>query len=174
MKSLLFLIIFFESFISLGHTRWKLNGTTPPRTDNSGIKSSGAPCGTRKYNTRTKLKAGQTLTIEWEETIDHPGHYEIWFSEANDENWILLKQIADDQSGRDTTPHFFSNTIIVPNVTCTQCTLQIRQLMTDKSPPSLYFSCADIDISPTHPVHGGSPSPEPNPPPNKTPVTCEE
>lgn len=169
--SLLTMLLTLPAF---GHARWQMNGNLPPRTDNAGIKQSGAPCGTRKYNTRTKLQAGQTLNIQWVETIDHPGQFEIWFSQANDSNWQRLKVIQDDQAGRQNTPHYFTNTITVPNVTCTDCTFQLRQWMTDKNPPSYYFSCADVDISPNNPPLGGTPKPPPpssNPPP---PHTCND
>ncbi|MCB9026571.1 MAG: lytic polysaccharide monooxygenase [Bdellovibrionaceae bacterium] len=145
----LFTVISFSNAFS--HTRWQVDGSLPPRTDDSGIKSSSAPCGIRKFNTRTALKSGQELTIQWEETIDHPGHFEIWFSMENDDNWALLKTIIDDQSGRNNASHFFTNSISVPDVTCDNCTLQIRQIMTDRNPPTLYYSCADVQISPNNP-----------------------
>ncbi len=152
--------------MSFGHARFTLNGATPPRTADLGLKSS--PCGNKMRTvTPTVLKAGQTVELSWEETIDHPGYYRIAFSPANDlgfdQNVLVLK--VDDLPN----VHNYKATITVPNTPCTGCTLQMIQYMTESNPPSLYFSCADINIIPaTAPMPSATPKPSFTPVPTPT------
>lgn len=126
------------------HTRLKASTGVLPRSMNAGIKTG--PCGAypKSLNPPT-LTGGQQLTVTWEETIDHPGRYEIYFSEANDTNFVLLQTIPDVQGG--TLPHQYSSTVTLPDVNCTTCTLQLIQVMTENpANPSLYYSCADMNL----------------------------
>src|SRR5262245_12925877 len=46
--------------------------------DSGGPDQKTAPCGTGKAsNIVTPLQAGQTLTIKWQETVVHPGHFRV-------------------------------------------------------------------------------------------------
>ena len=130
------------------HARWALDGVTPPRNDNAGIKTG--PCGGVARTTNPAVFApGETITVTWEETIDHQGHFIISFSEANDvgfEQNVLIggpEQLPDDQNGTP-LPHQFSTTITLPNVECDACTLQLIQYM--ERSMSNYYSCADIKL----------------------------
>ncbi len=147
------------------HARFLLNGTTPPRSNATGLK--GAPCGfAARTNSPTILKAGQTLEVQWEETVDHPGYYRIAFSPDSDLGFDqnVLVQKVDDIANI----HSYKATITVPSTPCTGCTLQMIQYMTETVPPSLYFSCADINIIPaTDPM----PSPTPRPSMTSAPPT---
>ncbi len=49
----------------------------PPRSQNSGITTG--PCGTDPHTTPVAAQAGSTVTIHWEETIHHTGHFEFGF-----------------------------------------------------------------------------------------------
>ena len=42
---------------------------------------------------------------------------------------------------------FYTRTITLPNIECNDCSLQLIQVMTDRSPPSNYYSCADIQLT---------------------------
>lgn len=54
----------------------------PPRNLRDDLKTG--PCGgVAKTNAPYVLRAGDTIKFDWEETIDHVGHYEIWFSDAD-------------------------------------------------------------------------------------------
>ena len=58
----------------MGHARFKVgSATTPPRSDDTGLKSE--PCGGVDRIDQKVYKTGATLTVEWEETINHPGYY---------------------------------------------------------------------------------------------------
>ena len=139
------LTLFFLLTVSLNlnaHTRWSLSGNLVPRSTSSGLKTG--PCGGIARTSNSKIfQTGSTITVSWEETINHPGRFEIYFSPANDANWVLLKTIVDVQNGG-----FGSATITLPSAPCTACTLQMIQVMTeDPNNPSLYYSCADIQLT---------------------------
>ncbi|MGD8641653.1 MAG: lytic polysaccharide monooxygenase, partial [Gammaproteobacteria bacterium] len=93
------------------------------------------------------FRPGQQITVEWEETINHPGYFTIAFSPANDTGFAdnILYRLEDTQNDLN-VPHFYSADITLPEVECDTCTLQLVQYMTERDPPSLYYSCADIRL----------------------------
>jgi hypothetical protein len=118
--------------------------------------------GAARTATPTVLNPGQQYTVQIKETIDHPGRFYIDFSPAGDTNWQRLATILDDQNAPP-VPHIFTRTITIPNTTCSACTLRVIQSMEENpAAPSLYYSCADIVISPTATA-------SPTPPPGATP-----
>jgi len=127
------------------------------------------PCGdatTPRSSSPTVLEPGATITVAWQETIGHPGHYRISFDEdgqdftvpldfndtSQSEN-VLVDMIAD-VSGTTV----YHQEITLPDVECESCTLQLIQMMTDKPPygdgNDLYFQCADLALR-----AGGGPDP---------------
>ena len=142
------LVISLMLFSSLGHAhaRLKANPAIKIRSTSDGIKTG--PCGgLPRSATPAVLTAGQTVTVEWEETIYHPGQFEIYFSAANDQNFSLLKTIPQDQNNQN-LPHQFSTTITLPNVACQACTLQLIQVMLENpNVPTYYYSCADMQLT---------------------------
>jgi uncharacterized protein (TIGR03382 family) len=131
--------------------------TSPlPRT----LSQKTGPCGdttTPRSSNPTVLEPGATITVTWNETINHPGHYRVSFdTEGQDftvplgfedttqtEN-VLVDSIADAAGGS------YTQEITLPNVECETCTLQLIQMMTDKPPygdgNDIYFQCADIAL----------------------------
>jgi hypothetical protein len=110
---------------------------------------SGAPRGTNV----TTFSPGETVTIAWDETVDHPGHYRIAFDDDGDDVFqnpnnpddnfasTLLEPIADKQGGQ------YSVDITLPTTPCNNCTIQLVQVMTTNVPyNSFYYQCADIVI----------------------------
>ncbi len=105
---------------------------------------------------------GETITIEFEEFIDHPGYFRIAFDEDGDDDLVdpadfydyytsdavLLDNIPDKDGGS------YVVEVTLPDVECENCTLQLAQIMTDKSPygdgNDLYYSCVDLRL-----VEGG-------------------
>jgi hypothetical protein len=158
-KVLFFIQIFIVILIAMAytelasaHTRLALDGVVPPRTDNSGIKTG--PCGgyPPTVNPPTFLP-GEQITVQWEETINHPGYFTIAFSPANDTGFQdnILARIDDTQNNLNDMPHFYSETITLPNIECDNCTLQLIQYMTERDPPSLYYSCGDLRLAAAEP-----------------------
>jgi len=150
-------------------------------------------CGVAGYNRAMHLDRvstfapGATINVVWAETIQHPGYFRIAFLQDGEvfpipppgagggfptQNLtgmtepvtgalILADQIADGT---------LSTTVTLPNVECTNCTLQFIQVMTDKAPytidamsDDIYFNCADLVLSNSAPDAGTGPGGEPTP-----------
>lgn len=124
------------------------------------VKQKAGPCGvsgdgrTLTDSLISTYKPGETITVTWRETIQHPGHFRIAFdSDGQDFAFpgedspsgvvILADNIADKSSAN------YSQQVTLPDIECSNCTLQLIQVMTTDPPPysatgDLYFNCADI------------------------------
>lgn len=133
----------------------------PPRTSEQKAGPCGATGSTRSANV-TAFAAGETITVEWNETVGHPGHYRIAFDDDGndafqnpstpDDNFAftLVDQITD----RDGETHY-TQTVTLPSTPCANCTLQLMQVMTTAVPyNSFYYQCADITIGDAPPGDG--------------------
>ena len=125
-----------------------------PRTESQ----KQGPCGLTDSPRGPELvfEPGETITVRWNETVEHPGHYRIAFDidgedfplpNNPDDNFevTLVDQIADrNVNGADRT---YSQEITFPDVECENCTLQLIQIMTTNIPyNSFYFQCSDIAL----------------------------
>ncbi len=142
------------------HVRAKTAGSLIPRSNSDSMKT--APCGGVARGLSSAVYApGANVTVNWEETINHPGHFEIYFSPANDSNWQLLKSIPDTTNQTSDLPHQYSATVTLPSAPCAACTIQLIQVMEENpSNPSYYYSCSDIKIESTTITPPG-PTPDP-------------
>jgi len=104
------------------------------------------------------FQAGETITIEFDEFIDHPGHYRVALDPTGTDDFtspagfddfynspeVILDDIADMGGG------VYSIEVTLPDTPCDPCTLQLIQVMNDGSwgpgDSDLYFQCADIVI----------------------------
>lgn len=137
------LSLLLNATVAHGHAGFVANTQVVPRSADTGLKT--APCGgILRTSSPTQLEPGATITVNWQETINHPGRFEFYFSQAGETNWQLLKTVQDTLDD-NAVPHNYSTTITLPNVQCTDCTLQMIQVMTENPAlPSYYYSCADI------------------------------
>lgn len=145
--------------VALAHT---VLVSPPPRdvgvSGNDGHKIGSAPCGnvarTGKY---VQMEAGASVEVQWKETVDHVGCFQIAISTDDDKTFKVLKQINDEAG--TVVPAMYKDTITLPaGMTCKNCTLQLRQLMQSANVPctpdadptmavnGTYFSCADICV----------------------------
>lgn len=103
-------------------------------------------------------QAGETITVQFEEFVDHSGHFRIALDPTGTDNFtsptgfqdfynspeVLLDEIADMGGG------MYSVDVTLPDEPCDPCTLQLIQVMNDGSwgpgTSDLYFQCADIVI----------------------------
>jgi hypothetical protein len=118
----------------------------PPRTTSIGKTP---PCaGVPRTSTPTVLTAGEQVEVDWVETVDHPGHYELAISTADDQDFVtLLGDIPDGAFAANATHRDYGTWLQVPPTPCDACTLQLIQFMSDHPPGSqYYYSCADIRI----------------------------
>jgi predicted carbohydrate-binding protein with CBM5 and CBM33 domain len=125
------------------------------------------PCGatgSKRGTNVTTYQPGETITLEWDETVDHPGHYRVAFDSDGDNDFInplrstdnfsftLMEPIADKTGGK------YTQQITLPTTPCENCTLQLMQVMQVNEPyNSFYWQCADIKIA------GDAPDPDPDP-----------
>jgi hypothetical protein len=136
------------------HARWKSDSVvSPPRSLNDNLKS--APCGgTTKGSNPRKYRGGESINLEFEETVNHPGYFEIHLLGKDDKPVqgvpSPLLKIEDNQNTQVESgkPHQFKATLQLPAVDCAECALQLIQVMLDNpQAPSNYYSCSDISIS---------------------------
>lgn len=132
-----------------------------PRTAEQKAGPCGAAGSTRGTNV-TSFQPGETITVEWDETVDHPGHYRIAFDDDGEDAFAtppnnpndnfpstLVEPIADKTGGH------YTQSVTLPDKPCTSCTLQLIQVMTTTVPyNSFYFQCADITIGTADPGTG--------------------
>jgi hypothetical protein len=156
-----------------------INGQMPvARAEAPAEDLKASPCGQTtngRTATVTALTAGAEITITWEEYIDHPGFYRIAFAQDGDTfpeianmddvtppQCTLTTCMSGDMSIDEITPvgdevlayvadGEASASVVVPNVNCDNCTLQVIQFMTDKlgngNDDEIYYQCADITIT---------------------------
>jgi hypothetical protein len=135
----------------------------PPPRDRQQASQKAEPCGNLpRSDDPTVLQAGETITVEFRETIYHPGWYRISWSFGDDEGFtenILADCIP--HNGRSDSEYAWE--IVVPDAPCETCTLQVVQVMTDKgtgfdSPTGWmeYYACADVVVTGS----GGGAGPE--------------
>lgn len=128
------------------------------------------PCGKaggQRGDRVTVFEPGQTITVVWTETINHPGHFRISFDDDGQDDFyvptgfndvvtdgsdptILLDDIADKNGGE------YRAEVTLPDIECENCTLQVIQVMADKPPydvtgyfatgNDLYYQCADLSL----------------------------
>src|SRR5262249_3314781 len=114
-------------------------------------------------NVVTKVKAGSKVTIVWAETVPHPGHYRISFSQdrkqfvepvpvvtnnncvsAPIDNAPALPVLVDGIDKHDPTMN--TQEITIPNTPCERCTIQVLEFMSNHAPPCFYHHCADVQV----------------------------
>lgn len=143
MRKMFFAILFLSSMAG-AHSRLTASNTIKPRGTDPGVKIG--PCGGLARVTPSVLSGGQTITVNWEETIHHPGRFEFYFSQAGDANFQLLATVENSQNDNN-VPHQYSTNITLPNVNCDSCTFQMIQVMLENpAVPSYYYSCADMQV----------------------------
>jgi len=137
--------------------------------DALGSPNKQAPCGGAGTPTGivTTVEAGSTLTVQWTDTIYHPGHYRISIApDAGDivtptpvitnnncesapwEDPAVLPTVADNvyPHTTGTSGMMRSYDITVPDIECDSCTLQLMQFMASHTPPCFYYQCAMLKI----------------------------
>jgi MYXO-CTERM domain-containing protein len=148
--------------------------------DDLGNPQKDGPCGAadgdeiEETGDVTTFRAGEEITVEWQETVGHPGHFRIAVATDRDDlfdpevettngdgvsgNSIsaeIMSPVAypvlvdglfprDSVSGAQATP--FSTTVKLPDEPCDNCTLQVIQFMSQHGPGYFYHHCANIKI----------------------------
>jgi hypothetical protein len=138
-----------------------------PRDQQDGYKDpprappgTGAPCGVGRTvppQPETNYAPGLPLTIQWTETVDHPGCFVIDFANQGDMNFQILG-VKSHATATGGTPRSWSLDVTLPSTPCTGCTLRLRQLMLAANVPdsacppnpipagATYYSCANVTL----------------------------
>jgi hypothetical protein len=131
----------------------------------------------RSVDRVTTLTAGSEITVRFDEYVGHSGRFRVAFDESGadlaDFNAHPLADIPDPsgKTGNTGQGSIWEMQVTVPNTPCTDCTLQLIQMMDgDMSAPvadpvgrSSYYQCADIEVvaaAPDAGPGGGSPAPD--------------
>jgi MYXO-CTERM domain-containing protein len=148
-------VLLLASAASWGHAR--LTTAPPPRDANVAGNDAhkAGPCGgvaKGKPSMKYAPDAG-TVTIKWEETIDHTGCFVLDVSPTGNDNDFKTLKVVKDTAGVGPKN---TNIFLDGGLQCANCTFRLRQLMngTDSTNcnantvPSqgTYYSCADIMI----------------------------
>lgn len=139
------------------------------------------PCGVTgsvRGSNVTVAQSGSTLHVEWHESVDHPSHFRISFDADGDDAFadpasyddrftndaVLIDGISDKAGG------VFAADVVLPDIACDHCTLQLIQVMYDKGPYAVgtndnYYRCIDLTLT-KEPVEtsteGATPAPDPS------------
>jgi len=165
-------------WLSVASAHMALEYPTPRYRSNGSSNNKACPCGVgqsnrlcdvasdrsdpdRNPNRVTVFNTGDTITMEFTETIGHSGRYRIAFdpdgADMGDFNDNILLDVEDpagsDGNTGDGSRWEFSFTL--PDVPCDNCTLQLVQMMdgntVDPVPDpigrSSYYQCADIILT---------------------------
>ena len=139
--------------ISFAHARLTPGSAIVPRNNRDDLKS--APCGGAPKSAVQTFAPGAEVTLRWEETVEHPGWYEIRISRDGVDFSHRLLRKDDDQNSRNDLPHTYEARVTLPTYECESCVLQFVQVMTDRNPPTNYYSCADVRLSASMPPSPG-------------------
>ena len=138
-----------------------------PMSRNGHAQQKFAPCGAAtdsRGSTVEVYEPGQTITVRWTETVNHPSHYRIAFDadgqddldapvhDAATMRWItpegvtVLADYLEDPAGSTMR----EASITLPDVECESCVLQLIQVIYNKLPyndgDDIYYHCSDIAL----------------------------
>ena len=110
------------------------------------------------------FQAGETITLVWNEFIAHPGWYRISFDADGQDDFadpanyedlytndaVLVDNLFPHERSDVRGPWTYD--LELPDTPCTNCTVQLVQMMTDKAPyvvgtNDLYFNCLDLVLT---------------------------
>ena len=135
------------------------------------------PCGGDAVTTTgavTQFEAGQTITVTWQETVGHSGHFRISLAKdradlidpvvttttgdgttGNSISAEIMAPVAypvlmdnlfprDNVTAPQATP--FTQDVVLPDEPCENCTLQVIQFMAQHPPGYFYHHCANVNV----------------------------
>ncbi len=140
-------------------------------TDVNGSPNKAEPCGGAgtPTNVVTTVDAGSLITVMWTEPIFHPGHFRISLADnastfvtptpvltnggtrcstAPIESFPSLPTLVDGYAAGHTREPDGGYTlqVLLPDVACENCVLQVMQFMSAHAPPCFYYQCANLKI----------------------------
>lgn len=108
-----------------------------PRDRQDGYKD-GSACGVAFDAAQpvTHYAPGQTVQVQWLETVDHPGCFLVELSTGGDRDFQILGRKSHSspplpEGVTSAEPRHWSLDVTLPAAACSGCTLRLRQLMLD-------------------------------------------
>jgi MYXO-CTERM domain-containing protein len=134
-----------------------------PRYGDATIQKDG-PCGRggamdqRSVNNVTTFLPGETIDILWTETVDHTSHWRVSFDDDGQdfvdpptEDSYFSNPLVEFDNIPDDPAQTYSQTFTFPLIECSNCTLQVIQVMKDDPnydpADDIYYNCADIELA---------------------------
>jgi hypothetical protein len=154
---------------SAARAHFNLMEPKPSDKSTSGGKG-GPPCGVGAATTDvTDVEGGKMLTIKLMETVYHPGHYRVSLS-ANMADLMSDPEVTKKANGDSMSAKIQAPTVMpviadgmsvhtkpingvqmfdvmIPNIDCPKCTLQIIEFMADHGAPYFYHHCAILKVT---------------------------
>jgi uncharacterized protein (TIGR03382 family) len=158
----------------------RITSPTPRSSDQLKQRHCGQT-GSARANVQT-YQAGSVLHLVWDEYVVHPGWFRISFQQNGDTfevppasngpagSGAASNYPTEDLTGKtdpatgsliiaDRIMHGMSSfDVTLPNVACSNCTLQLTQMMTDKPPyaadttsDDIYYQCVDLVLTASAP-----------------------
>ena len=156
------------ALVAPAHAHFRLIAPAPATAQNNlGDPQKVPGCGGGALNNVvTPVKAGDSITVRWAETIYHPGHYRISLAKTQAEFQAptvtgancgqaaimsppAMPVLADGVNVKTTSTNLmFETSVKIPeNFTCDKCFLQVVQFMSAHSEPCFYYHCAQLSVT---------------------------
>jgi Lytic polysaccharide mono-oxygenase, cellulose-degrading len=154
-------------FVLRSPASWRVQDSdgNPQKIGPCGEEGTAAPSGIV-----TAFAPGDTVTITIDETIFHPGHYRVALAVADRSELPAEPPVTPGETACGSVPiatspalpvladgalehtapfsgSRFIQVTLPSDVTCTHCTLQVLEFMSDHPAPCFYHHCADISIA---------------------------
>lgn len=98
--------------------------------------------------TVTTFERGSTITVKWKETVNHTGAFRVAFTskapDAAKKADLDAGVLYDEPDVNDTAGQTISATVTLPDVTCDECVIQVRQFMQPTN--DYYYTCAAVKL----------------------------
>ena len=135
-----------------GNNKWCPCGTggDGSRANNGCARSVSDP---NRGATSNAFTAGQTITLQWRETVDHSGRFRVSFDDDGADQPDFDAHILNDISDPVGNSGAHTLDVTLPNVNCANCTLQLIQVMNGDTvdpvatPVNSYFQCANLVLT---------------------------
>ena len=164
-------ILFASTLLFLGSARAHFALIAPVSalsTEDGG--KGGPPCGQGvESNIVTEVLGGHPLPLRFQEFVFHPGHYRVALAVKSRDELPADPDVVADPDGisisapiqnppkipvladgllahTNPPPGEWSTQIVLPNINCEKCTLQIIEFMAEHGPSYFYHHCADLKI----------------------------
>jgi hypothetical protein len=128
----------------------------------------------------TVVEAGSQLQINWKETVNHIGWYQLQFSPAGETDWVALTNLITDTNDSGVTPDnpkLWSTVTFLPDTPTTTGTVRLIQWAIAGPPTNGVvahrFSCADLELTPHDADGDGVPDSSDNCPAHANPSQAD-